>query len=163
MNRENLPAGLTAFRNFTMWDFDGCAKLYIQAFNAPPWNDRWTVAAATKRLKDLFHTPGFIGLVAEQGQAVGMVLGHIEQWFDGPVFYLREICVEPSRQGQGVGKALMRELTASLETMGVKKVYLLTNRNNPSETFFAAHGIKATRGIIMMSGPVQVEEIAANQ
>ena len=43
-------------------NFQQFALLYQEVFNAPPWNDGWTVLAATERLGSFAAMPTFRGL-----------------------------------------------------------------------------------------------------
>ena len=44
-------------------DISELAKLFVEVFNAPPWNDRWDAHTAKTRLREIFGTPGFYGIV----------------------------------------------------------------------------------------------------
>ena len=41
------------------------ARLYLDVFNSPPWNDSWTLRTAEIRLREEFSMPGFIGLIGK--------------------------------------------------------------------------------------------------
>jgi hypothetical protein len=36
------------------------AKVYVEAFNAHPWNDKWTVELVVKRLSQMMNCEGFM-------------------------------------------------------------------------------------------------------
>lgn len=58
-------------------DLDGCAALLRCTFNAPPWNDGWTEAAAWRYLAEFADSPGFVGYLAEEnGALVGAAFAH---------------------------------------------------------------------------------------
>lgn len=92
-------------------DLHGLARLFVEVFGAPPWNEQWTVAAAQTRLTEIVQTPGSFGLVARsEGADIAFVLGCTETYNDGKGFFVKEMCVAPSRQRLGVGTALLGEL-----------------------------------------------------
>jgi len=54
---------------------DELAQLYVETFNAEPWNDEWTFETARKRLQQLLHSEDSFGLcVYQSGQLWGAVL-----------------------------------------------------------------------------------------
>lgn len=38
------------YREIHIEDIKELVEIYIEAFNAPPWNDKWTIETASKRL-----------------------------------------------------------------------------------------------------------------
>src|SRR3712207_8944760 len=67
--RSTLFPYTTLFRS---WQVTPCTELFLTVFNSPPWNEAWPASAATKRLADLFNTPGFYGVIAvEDHEAAG--------------------------------------------------------------------------------------------
>lgn len=74
--------------------------LFIEAFNAPPWNDNWTKETAEKRLKQQFSSPDDYGLICEiDGQIACMVIGKEEQYCDDRHFMIQEFCTRVDLHG----------------------------------------------------------------
>lgn len=102
---------MLAFRRFTDNDIAEAAGVYVSCFNAPPWNDDWSIEAARKRLETLLQFPGTTALVATYyRRIVGLATCHCEPWSDGMHFYLNEMCIEAEEQRKGVGEVLMKFL-----------------------------------------------------
>ena len=79
-----------------------------------------------KRDPDLF-------LVAEQDdKLIGAVLGG----FDGRRGIIYHLAVNSKNRGEGVGKALMKELEKRLRSKGCLKYYLLVTKDNPAALEF---------------------------
>ncbi len=77
-----------------------CA-LYIDAFNAPPWNDEWTMETISKRLTQMMHCEGSYSLVCfSEGALCGMILGNHEHFYDGTHFNIKEFCVRRDLRGK---------------------------------------------------------------
>lgn len=132
-------------------DLETCAGIYAQVFSEPPWNEPWTAASALPRLREIHGTPGFRGLKAvRNGHIVGFVMGYAESCGDRRDFYLKEMCVLPMEQGQGVGTALLDALVQALPTDAVGKIYLLTARESPAARFYAQCGFYVSDRMIMM-------------
>jgi ribosomal protein S18 acetylase RimI-like enzyme len=89
-------------------------------------------------------------VVAEQdGEVVGYTYAGVEG-FDymalrGPAGVLYDIVVDPTRRGQGVGRALLDATIAELAARGAPRVVLSTaQRNEAAQRLFAAAGFRPT-------------------
>ena len=119
------------------------AALFVRVFNAPPWDDGWSVEAAAERLGRLMAHPDFVGVSATDGSAlVGFALGYTERWVRGSHFHLKEMCVDPAQQRGGIGGALLDGLVAELKGRGVDAVFLETRPGSPAASFYEKHGFK---------------------
>lgn len=68
-------------------DLASLAAMYVETFNAPPWNDAWTSETAGTRLRQMAEAETFYGICAyEEDVLCGMVLGFAEQFYDGVLF-----------------------------------------------------------------------------
>lgn len=129
-----------------------CAALFVEVFNAPPWNESWNVEAVARRFNDIWQTPGFFGLLARnEEQIVGFALGCVEQWDTRRHFHLREMCVAPELQRQGVGTQLMRALEDHLHEADVERIFLHTAREGDAQAFYDRCGFGTSARMVMMS------------
>ena len=126
-------------------------EMYIEAFNAPPWNDRWTAETAAKRLRQMMHCDGFIGLASFTGTILsGVILGNIEYFYDRTQFHVKEFCVHPRFSGAGIGTSLLRAFEVHLLEHGVDEVYLITSRTDQTEWFYQKRGFTSWDGMVLM-------------
>ncbi len=141
-----------AWHPLSVHDLPEVTALYCEVFNAPPWNDAWTADTASARLHDTLTTPGSVGLLGRQdGRLVGCILGYQEQWFDGVQFYLKEMFVHPTFQRRGIGTRMLQELKGTLGDRGVRKIYLLTERDGAAAGFYGAQGFYTSPRMAMMA------------
>ena len=127
------------------------AQLYVNAFNSPPWNDKWTVNSATNRLLQMINCEGFYGLVCcENNNTVGMILGNHEYFYNGMHFNIKEFCVDIGLRGSGVGSALLDEFLLRLRDKGIDEVILFTSRTDGTEGFYNHRGFKSFNSMVMM-------------
>ncbi|WP_035612310.1 GNAT family N-acetyltransferase [Haloferula sp. BvORR071] len=139
--RETVPA-----------DWTDCATFFRECFNAPPWNEAWTDDSALQRLADCARTPGFLGLIAEDGaEIVAMAFGYWQRYQEERHFFLLEFCVANDRQRQGIGSSLITELHTRLQTAGVNRIYTLTARDTPAQDFYAKEGFYLSPKMVMMA------------
>jgi len=134
---------MLTFHQFTTEHVVRAARLYTTCFNAPPWDDNWTVEAASKRLETLLSFPNAVGMVAARSaHLVRLAIGHGEPWTDGLHFSLNELCIHPAEQRQGIGEALLEELMQELRARGVRSMFLFTEKSSLSESFFREKGFE---------------------
>ena len=94
--------------------------------------------------------PQAVVLVAEhQGAVIGYAYGAIEGYdymaLRGPAGVLQDLIVDPAFRGQGVGRALLDVMLASLTSQGAPRVILSTaERNEAAQRFFARMGFRRT-------------------
>ncbi len=121
-------------------DLQTCSQLYASVFSAAPWSEPWTEQAAFQRLRHFFQSAGFVGMLAETDQLLGMALGNTEPYCSHGIFYLREMCTRDDLQSQGIGTQVLNALEQDLASQGVRSIYLLTNRQIPAANFYARQG-----------------------
>lgn len=129
---------------------EGCAGVLAAAFNAEPWNEGWTLETARKDMISTLGTPGFLGFVYLEDGVRGFAAGNREQDAANVVFYLSVLCVSPEFQRKGIGGGLMRRLKETLTEMGIRSIYLLTDRGTPAQTFYEKNGYRVSPKDILM-------------
>lgn len=136
---------------FRVEHLDDCAHLFMTAFNAEPWNDKYTFDTARKQLAWHLKVPGCVGLISVRDGLVAFAIGYREPTDVGEVFHLSIFCVRPDVQRTGVGSRMLDRLEERLGKSGVNTVYLGTNRGTPAEAFYRVHGYEVSDEEIVMS------------
>jgi ribosomal protein S18 acetylase RimI-like enzyme len=111
-------------------DADQVAALWHAAGVARPWNDPATDIAFARRGP---HSTVLVAVVADRVAASAMVG---EDGHRGWVYY---VAVDPSRQGTGLGRAVMAAAETWLARRGVWKVQLLIREDNARVRQFYEH------------------------
>jgi aminoglycoside 6'-N-acetyltransferase I len=102
------------------------AQLLVDAFREH-WPDAWpTVEEGLKEVGEMLET-GRICRVAvdEEGNLLGIIGGI--PGYDGHVWELHPLAVQPSLQGQGIGRALVEDLEAQVRSKGGLTITLGTD------------------------------------
>ena len=73
---------------FGVEHLDDCARLFMSAFNAEPWNDKYTPDTAKKQLDRHLRVPGCVGLVSVIDGVVAFAIGYMGPTDVGDVFHL---------------------------------------------------------------------------
>lgn len=50
------------YKTITLDDVKDIAEMYVETFNSEPWNDRWTINTASKRLHQMINVEDFCSL-----------------------------------------------------------------------------------------------------
>lgn len=127
------------------------AKLFVETFSKEPWNEPWSFESAKKRLNDVILTPGFKGAILKEDEKIeGVILGNLEQWYDGEHFCVKEFFVDSSSQGKGTGKKLLNALENMLMESEVGLVHFWTMKGSTAEVFYNKRGYEIPKELIMM-------------
>lgn len=142
-HREGLPPRML-IRTVHESDLPELARLYVAVFNAPPWNDGWSVDTAHERIRRIATGPNAVGVVAFDGDVpVSFALGTLEQWTNGEHFHLKEMCTAIDQQRRGVGSAILDALVRELAARSVRVIFLETRPGSNAATFYRKHGFSA--------------------
>jgi GNAT superfamily N-acetyltransferase len=76
--------------------------------------------------------PMHAALAAHDGAVVGLVhyIEHRSCWTIGNYMYLQDLFVDPTRRGQGLGRALIEHVYAEATSRGCSRVWWLTHETN---------------------------------
>ncbi len=132
---------MVTIRPFEAGDLDRCTDLYVRVFAEPPWSEEWLPQDARRHLEQTLKTPGFVGLVAEEGErVVGVVTGTSRCGATGDYALLDDMFVDHDLRGQGIGRRLMDELKRRLAQQGVIAVALFAQATSHAADFYRAYG-----------------------
>ena len=128
--------------DFSMAYFDRCVKLYYDMFTSPEWGFTWLTMEKTRRyFTDMANAPRFKGyMYMQDGDAAGACFGDISDYFKTAQYYIREIFVDQSIQGRGVGSRFLADIEADLKRCGIDNVILSTSRGIKAFDFYKNNG-----------------------
>ena len=134
---------MTEIRRYISSCLPDAVGLFIETYNRPPWDNRWTEETAGRYLKEFTRAPRFIGFTAWQdGEMAGVALCREKTWWTGGELYVEELFVSPDFQHRGIGGQLLREIENHVKTHGLNSVTLLTSRRMPAMEFYRRHGFR---------------------
>lgn len=140
------------FKEATREQLEAMAEIYMETFNAPPWDDAWTKETAEKRLLQMISHQGAFGICCYQEEEMcGMMVGEILPYYNGMRYELKEFCTRNSMRGKGIGTCMFQELEKRLEEKQVGYLYLTTARGPLTEGFYEKMGMKRDTLLIVMN------------
>lgn len=141
------------YRQYDEDDLDAVVDVFLEAFSGEPWNEKWPSREHVRTyLSETIAIPTFRGHVACDGSAViGASLGHLRSWWEGTECFIVEFFVSPTRQGEGIGSALLDHVRRELTAEAVSTITLLTKRATPAERFYQRHGFKGEESFVFMA------------
>lgn len=112
-----------------------CAELERVIF---PGDDPWSRAAF---ISEIDHGHYYIGAYADGGELLGYA-GLAVNRGSNPEAEVHTIGVDPSRQGAGIGTALLRTLLARADERGATTFLEVRTDNEPAIALYRAHGFE---------------------
>lgn len=107
-NRETLQvAVVTDISELTQLQMDSVIDTYQRAFASPPYEEAFTDDEAREALQYILDKDGDLVLGITGNEVSALAGGYMKS---GNVYYIEELAVEPSRQGRGIGKGVLRVL-----------------------------------------------------
>ena len=139
------------FKEIELSDIDVITNMYVDTFNSPPWNDKWTFQTASKRLTQMMNCEGAYGILAYKDDIIyGMILGCEEQFYTEVIFNIKEFCINNKMKGKGLGTSILEEFQERLKSRGVSEIILLTLKGESPEKFYNKKGFVNYDKMVMM-------------
>jgi len=135
---------------------DDCVEIYLNTFNAEPFNYDWLTEAASRRyFSDIARHPRFLGYIWLEGERpAGVCLGCVDDYFRGSLYEIKEIFLEPGSQGRGLGTEFLGGIEKDLTNRGISCITLLTRRDIGAYGFYVKNGFAESPGAVLMAKPL---------
>jgi len=143
-------------REFNKSDLDACARLLIETYNRPPWDDTWTLETASNYIQEFMSYGRFVGFVVViDNEIIGATFLREKTWMDVSELYMDEFHISPCQQGKGLGKALFAHVEAYAKENKLAGITLLTDKQKPAFEFYQNVGMAKSQSTIFMFKIIQ--------
>ena len=113
----------------------------VSVYNAPPWNNKWTVETTPESLTDISDFPKFFGNVIVDGnKIIGAIIGHIRRYGSESTFYIDEFFISEEYRGTGLAKNLYQTSIKQLQQRGISGAFFTTLKNSQAYNFYVKQG-----------------------
>ena len=136
-------------RKTTKEDIRKIARLLMDEFSKPPFNEETTISSVIKSLNFYFKI-GKSFVAVEDKEIAGVVIFKIEQWWEAPVIIIEDLAVKEEFKKQKVGKNLINEVEEYATIIKAKAVCFTTHRKSSSLRFYTKQGYKVEKNKLFM-------------
>ena len=134
-------------------DKEAIKELFTGVFTGEPWNDDWSDSKQLDcYIDDLCgQSYSLIYGLFEGGELIGLSMGYIKHWYTGTEYIIDELCIKTDRQGTGAGTFFLTEIEKAIKEMGLKQIFLLTDRDMPAYNFYKNNGYLEVSNLVPFS------------
>lgn len=133
------------------------AELYIQTYQAPPWNETYLSTDPIQQFIESHlsnnYFLGYVGLF--EGSIVAVSIGFKKPWPQGMEYYIDEFFVDYKMQYKGIGKSFMKYIEKDVKDNGLNAIILNTEQGYPSEKFYIKNGYARHQGLTILSKSIE--------
>ena len=124
-------------KEFLINDFQKCCESFVQTFNSPPWNDKFTIETARIYLQELLDNKRFVGFTSwEDGALAGFVFCHMRYNWRGDDITIDMMCISPDYQRKGYGSGLLDAVEKFAKENACVVILLSTSIDAPAFNFY---------------------------
>ena len=131
-------------------DKEAIKELFTGVFTGEPWNDDWSDSKQLDQYIEDLCGQGYslaFGLY-DDGELIGLSMGYIKHWYTGTEYIINELCIKTDRQGSGAGSFFLTQIEKAIKEMGLKQIFLLTDRDVPAYHFYKKNGYAEVSSLV---------------
>ncbi|MBQ3918589.1 MAG: GNAT family N-acetyltransferase [Oscillospiraceae bacterium] len=116
--------------------------VFVSVFTKEPWNDDWSDGEQLDMYITDLIGQGYsltYGLY-DGGELIGISMGYIKHWYTGTEYIINELCIRTERQGAGAGTFFISEMEKAIKELGLRQIFLLTDKDVPAYDFYRKNG-----------------------
>ena len=131
-------------------DISSCAEVYISAYGAEPWNEKYDKQSVEKYISDYLGSKTKQCFAArENGKIIGIALGIIVPSINIPFLRIEDFCISAEEQGKGFGTEFIKLVFEKSKELGCDSVLLGTLRGFPSHKFYLKIGFSEVDSVLL--------------
>lgn len=135
-------------------DIEEIAKLMLEEFAKPPFNEKAPTKAVLKSLK-FYLKIGMPYIVTADKKIVGVVIFKVEQYWEGKVIIIEDLAVKDEFKKQGICKMLIGEVEAYAKKNKIKAICFSTDKKSSAVKFYQKQGYKIRKNRISMEKKIK--------
>ena len=116
--------------------------VFVSVFTKEPWNDDWSDGEQLDMyITDLIGQGYSLTYGLYDGdELIGISMGYIKHWYTGTEYIINELCIRTERQGAGAGSFFISEMEKAIKELGLRQIFLLTDKDVPAYDFYRKNG-----------------------
>jgi len=112
-------------------DFRKLARIYVEGYSEPPFNEPWTLKKALLKLK-LFSKYCDIWSIYADKKLVGFIIMNPNQWCPGETVFGEEMAIEKPYRRKGIATDILKKILNIYKNRGYKRFIGIVNKNAKS-------------------------------
>ena len=136
-------------KNATRRNRKEIARLMLDEFSRPPYNEKTKLNAVLKSL-DFYFSIGTVFVSIVDRNIVGVIVFKVEQYWEGPVILVEDLAVQERYEKKGITRSLMYELEEYANKNKMGSIYFNTNKKSVIVKFYKKLGYSIRKDIISM-------------
>lgn len=130
------------------------AKLFLEEFSKPPFNEKATLKDVVKSLRFFLKIgKGYAAIVEKE--IVGAAIFKVEQWWEGKVIIIEDLAVKEDFKNKGIGRLLMKKIEDYAKRIKASSIVFSTRKTAKAISFYQKLGYKVEKDIIFMKKKVR--------
>ena len=138
---------------------EACAELFLKVYSLPPfefeWLDHNKALSYFTDLENNTHALNYV--LTDDAAVIGVCMGQKEENFQNPSYKINEFFIAPEYQHNGLGSFFLGELNSMLRELGLKAIYLFTQRRMPSYDFYRKNSFIPNEETVHMARMIRQE------
>ena len=131
-------------------DIIACAKVYISAYNAEPWNEKYDILDVERYISNYLNSKTKCCFAVVDNEAIkGVALGLIVPSISGSYFRLEDFCIDASEHRNGYGSIFMELLIKEVTKYGCDSLILGTQKGYRSHKFYLKNGFQEVESVLL--------------
>jgi len=122
-------------------EFNKIAKIYIDEFSKPPYNEKWTKKLILKKL-NIFSKYCNLYTIFYGKEIVGFLIVDPNRWLPGKVVFFEEMAIKSNYQGRGIGKYAFNWVEAKYEKKGYRVLQFISLKTSKAYKIYKKWGYK---------------------
>lgn len=129
-------------------DFKEIAQIYKEEFSKPPYNEKWTLAIALKKVK-IFSRYCDIYVLEYKKKIVGFIAVNPYEMLPGSIAFGEELAVKSEYQGRGFGTFILKKIFRIYKKKGFKKFIGIADRKGPLKLYKRLNLIPSKKQVLL--------------
>ena len=129
-------------KRLSIEDKEEIKDVFTSVFTKEPWYDDWSDEEQLDMYINDLVGQGYsltYGLF-DGDEMIGLSMGYIKHWYSGTEYIINELCIKTDRQGSGAGTFFVSEIEKAIKELGLKQIFLLTDKDVPAYEFYKKNG-----------------------
>jgi aminoglycoside 6'-N-acetyltransferase I len=131
----------------TKKDIEKIAKLMLEEFRKPPFNEKASFNDVLGCLNFYFKI-GNVYVAINKREIIGVIIFKIEQYWEGQVIIIEDLAIKEEHKNQSIGKYLINTVEDYSKKNKIKRILFKTNKKSSSIKFYQKVGYKPNKNTI---------------